>query len=139
MCERGSSRPAFPVRAALAAGALLLAAQGSAAGAPPSDPPIWIGSWGEGLYLAYGVDTDSTGHVYVADHVNWRIVKLSPELEKVHEWPVGYYANGVSVDALDQVYALTSYTPCVRVFDGVGNPVRSWGSSTWCSPPARGR
>ena len=79
----------------------------------------------------WGVSTDSTGNVYVADTFNRRVQKLSSDGVFVAEW-AGFEGErfvkptGVFVDAFDQIYVCDSVAAEVLVFDSAGREIARW-------------
>lgn len=92
-------------------------------GGPGTAPGKFNGVW--------GVSTDSSGYVYVADTYNRRIQKLDRDGGFVKEWG-GYGGEtfvkptGVYVDANDTVYVCDSLAEVVVLFDGEGEVQAVW-------------
>ncbi len=80
----------------------------------------------------WGVSTDSSGNIYVADTFNRRIQKLAPDGAFVAEWRS--YAGGVTfqkptgvfVDARDVVHVCDSLAETVVLFDRDGGFIEQW-------------
>jgi hypothetical protein len=77
---------------------------------------------------------DGSGHAYVADRGNNRIVKLAPDGEVLTEWGSAGSADGrfhaptgVAVDAAQNVYVVDSEDNRVEVFDENGRFLAKWG------------
>ncbi len=79
----------------------------------------------------WGISTDDTGHVYVADTFNRRVQKLTADGTFVAEWR-GYDGEsfvkptGVFVDARNIVYVCDSLAETVYLFDRDGGFLARW-------------
>jgi DNA-binding beta-propeller fold protein YncE len=93
-----------------------------------------LGGYGAGpgeFRGVWGVSTDSSGALYVADTHNQRIQKLEPNGELLDEW-TGYRGRGfekptgVYVDDDDVIYVCDSLAEVVVLFDPSGAVLETW-------------
>lgn len=92
-------------------------------GGPGSGPGQFNGLW--------GVSTDSSGNVYVADTNNRRIQKLDRDGAFVAEWSqIGdtdfIKPTGVFVDSSDQVYVCDALAEVIAIFSTDGELLDRW-------------
>lgn len=101
---------------------------------PTGELVATLGGTGTGPALfdgVWGISTDSTGNVYVADTFNRRVQKLDREGRFLAEWRTFAGApfikpTGIFVDARDEVYVCDSLADEVLVFDADGAPIERW-------------
>lgn len=124
---------------ALAVGILMVADRASfaqTAGAPPTFVKQW-GGQGSGngqFFRPYGMDTDSSGNVYVADTQNNRVQKFDSNGTFIKTWGGQGSGNGqfflpydVTTDSSNNVY-VTEYGSRIQKFDSNGTFIRQLGS-----------
>ena len=82
----------------------------------------------------YGVALDRDGFVYVADHWNNRIQKLSPSGEAVAQWGSYGWGSGqfnnpraLAVDGRGDVYVADSFNHRIQKMSATGLPDAEWG------------
>jgi DNA-binding beta-propeller fold protein YncE len=103
--------------------------------------PTFVLTWGNfgsapGQFnRLYGVGTDASGNVYVADALNQRVQKFDALGNFITKWGSLGTGNGqfnrpfgVAVDAAGYVYVADRLNRRVEKFDGSGNFITTWGS-----------
>ncbi len=83
------------------------------------------------LNFPTSVTVDSAGNVYIADHFNFRVRKVTPAgiITTVAGTQAGLYPYGVAVDSADNLYISTAYQIYMRAADGTLHLVAGTGGS----------
>src|ERR1035437_3360619 len=93
------------------------------------------GGAGPGLFSSpWGIATDSSGNVYVADTLNDRIQKFDNNGTYLLQWGSGgagngtfYSPYGVAVDSLGNVYVADTSNNLIQKFNSSGTYITQWG------------
>lgn len=101
---------------------------------PTGAPVVELGGTGAELGRfdgIWGVSTDSSGNIYVADTFNRRVQKLGPDGTPLAEWrdyagTAFQKPTGVFVDGRDVVYVCDSLAEMIVLFDRDGGVLEQW-------------
>ncbi|MBN4050131.1 NHL repeat-containing protein [Desulfobulbus sp. AH-315-M07] len=81
----------------------------------------------DGQFLgAWGISTDSTGRVYVADTGNKRVQVFTPGGFFLNSWSGFAKPTGVFVDASDRIYVCDSLNDAIVIFNSFGQKLTTW-------------
>ncbi|MFH1367830.1 MAG: 6-bladed beta-propeller [Elusimicrobiota bacterium] len=114
----------------------------SAALQQPVTSYVFLKKWGSRgsengqLLDAVKLALDSAGNVYVADHLNNRVVKFTSNGDYIMSWGTagsgdGQFsqASGIGIDSKDYIYVGDMQNNRVQVFTSSGQFVRKWGTA----------